>query len=447
MNKDIYGKKHFILTYGCQMNVHDSEILAGMLQQLGYSQAAKEEEADLILINTCTIRDKAEQKVFGKLGVLKKLKVQNPNLIIGICGCMAQQGEVAKKIKANFPYVDLLFGTHNVHQLPEMIKKILQNNERVFEVWEYEGEVVEGLPQHRNEGVSAWVTITYGCNNFCTYCIVPYVRGRERSRKPKDIIEEVKKLASQGFKEITLLGQNVNSYGKDFSGSYDFADLLKDLDELEGIERIRYMTPHPRDFTDKLIDVIANSKKICNHFHLPVQAGSNSVLKKMNRGYTREEYLNLIDKIKSRFDEYSITTDMIVGFPGETEANFLDTLDMVRKVGYDSAFTFAYSPRTGTPAAKMEEQVSKKDKSDRLTRLIELQNQISKEINLTYIGKTQKILVEGPSKTNKDFLSGRTTTNKLVNFPAPVDQQITGKIIDVKITEAHTWSLIGEIVK
>ena len=440
--------KHFIIhTYGCQMNVHDSEILAGMLVQIGYSQTSNEEEADLILINTCTIRDKAEQKVFGKLGVLKKIKEVNPNLIIGICGCMTQQEEVAKKIKSSFPHVDLLFGTHNVHQLPEMIKKILQGNERVFEVWEQEGEVVEGLPQHRNEGVSAWVTITYGCNNFCTYCIVPYVRGRERSRKPEDIIEEVGNLAKQGFKEITLLGQNVNSYGKDFEDSYDFADLLKALDDVEGVERIRYMTPHPRDFTDKLIDVIANSKKVCNHFHLPVQAGSNAILKKMNRGYTREQYLTLIDKIKSRFNEYAITTDMIVGFPGETEGDFLDTLDIVRKVGYDSAFTFAYSPRSGTPASKMEEQVPKKDKSDRLTRLIDLQNEISKERNLGYLGKKYKVLVEGPSKTNKEFFSGRTTTNKLVNFPAPENKQIVGEIVDVNITEAHTWSLIGEIVE
>lgn len=442
-----FENKQFIIhTYGCQMNVHDSEILAGMLVQLGYTQTSKEEEADLILINTCTIRDKAEQKVFGKLGVLKKLKEINPNLIIGICGCMTQQEEVAKKIKSSFPQVDLLFGTHNVHQLPEMLKKILRSNQRVFEVWEQEGEVVEGLPQHRNEGFSAWVTITYGCNNFCTYCIVPYVRGRERSRKPEDIIKEVKNLASQGFKEITLLGQNVNSYGKDFQLSYDFADLLKALDEVEGIERIRYMTPHPRDFTDKLIEVIANSKKVCNHFHLPVQAGSNAVLKKMNRGYTREQYLTLIDKIKDRFEEYAITTDMIVGFPGETEQDFLDTLDIVRKVGYDSAFTFAYSPRSGTPASKME-QVPKKDKSDRLTRLINLQNEISKERNLSYLGKTYKVLVEGLSKTNKDFLSGRTTTNKLVNFQAPANHQLTGQIVKIKITEAHTWSLIGEIVK
>ncbi|SES77286.1 tRNA (N6-isopentenyl adenosine(37)-C2)-methylthiotransferase MiaB [Anaerobranca gottschalkii] len=439
--------KHFIIhTYGCQMNVHDSEILAGMLVQMGYTPTANEEEADIILINTCTIRDKAEQKIFGKIGTLKRLKDQNPDLIIGICGCMSQQEEVAKKIKANFPHVDLLFGTHNVHQLPEMIKKILLNNERVFEIWEREGEVVEGLPQHRNEGISAWVTITLGCNNFCTYCIVPYVRGRERSRKPEDIIKEVQGLAKQGFKEITLLGQNVNSYGKDFDTSYDFADLLSELDKIDGIERIRYTTSHPRDFTDKLIDVIAQSKKVCNHFHLPVQAGSNKILKAMNRGYTREQYLELVQKIESKFPEYSITTDLIVGFPGETEEDFQQTLDLVKKVKYDSAFTFAYSPRAGTPAAKMENQVSKEEKSSRLTRLIELQNEISKEKNLSIVGKVYPILVEGVSKTNKDYLSGRTTTNKLVNFPAPKDKDLTGQIVPVKIKQAQTWSLIGELL-
>lgn len=447
MSKDIEGKKHLILTYGCQMNVHDSEILAGMLGQMGYSQTSKEEEADIILINTCTIRDKAEQKVFGKLGALKKLKEEKPNLIVGICGCMSQQEEVAEKIKKSYRHVDLLFGTHNVHQLPEMIKKILFNNERVFEIWEKEGEVVEGLPQQRNEGVSAWVTITYGCNNFCTYCIVPYVRGRERSRKPEDIVEETKRLASEGFKEITLLGQNVNSYGKDFDESYDFADLIKDLDDIEGIERIRYMTSHPRDFTDKLVDVIANSKKVCNHFHLPVQAGSNTVLKKMNRGYTREEYLELVGKIKKSMGHVAITTDLIVGFPGETEEDFQATLDLVSQVKFDSAFTFAYSPRTGTPAAKMEEQVGKKDKSRRLTALIDLQNQISKEINEgSYLGNTFTVLVEGPSKTNPDFLSGRTTTNKLVNFSAPSNESLVGQIVKVKIIEAQTWSLLGEVV-
>lgn len=444
---EIKNKHYLIHTYGCQMNVHDSEILAGMLVQLGYTQTSQESEADLILINTCTIRDKAEQKVFGKLGTLKKLKESNPNLIIGICGCMTQQEEVARKIKSSFPHVDLLFGTHNVHQLPEMIKKILLSNERVFEVWEKEGEVVEGLPQHRTEGVSAWVTITYGCNNFCTYCIVPYVRGRERSRKPEDIVQEVKQLAEKGIKEITLLGQNVNSYGKDFEETFDFADLLKELDVVDGIERIRYMTPHPRDFTDKLIDVIANSKRVCNHFHLPVQAGSNAVLKKMNRGYTREQYFELVDKIASKFVDYSISTDMIVGFPGETEEDFQDTLDLVKRVRYDSAFTFAYSPRSGTPASEMTDQVPKKDKSSRLTRLIDLQNEISKEKNLAYLGKTYTVLVEGKSKTNEEYISGRTTTNKLVNFPAPQGKDLTGEIVDVKITEAHTWSLIGELVE
>ncbi|WP_353894552.1 tRNA (N6-isopentenyl adenosine(37)-C2)-methylthiotransferase MiaB [Proteinivorax hydrogeniformans] len=437
-------KLYKILTYGCQMNVHDSEILAGMLNQMGYGEAAVEEDADIILINTCSIRDKAEQKVFGKVGALKKLKAIKNDLVIGICGCMIQQQKVAERLQKDFPHVDLLFGTHNIHQLPQMIEKVLFKDERVLEVWNEEGEVVEGLPRLRDDGVTAWVTITYGCNNFCTYCIVPHVRGRERSRNPQDIVKEIEGIVAKGYKEITLLGQNVNSYGKDFDEDYDFADLLSEVAKIKELTRIRYMTPHPRDFTEKLIDVVAANDKICNHFHLPVQSGSSKVLKAMNRGYDQQTYLDLVGKIKEKVNDYSITTDIIVGFPGETEEDFLETLKVVEQVRYDSAFTFAYSPREGTPAAKMDTQIPQQQKSDRLQRLIEAQNKISRQINDTYVGQVWDVLVEGTSKNDPNSISGRTKTAKIVNFNG--DKDLIGQEVKVKITGSQTWSLTGEII-
>ncbi|WP_066635574.1 tRNA (N6-isopentenyl adenosine(37)-C2)-methylthiotransferase MiaB [Desulfolucanica intricata] len=438
------GKGYFIITFGCQMNEHDSEVIAGVLQSKGFVKTDKHENADVIILNTCCVRETAENKVYGMLGRLRRLKTLNPNLIIGICGCMPQQEEVAKKIRHRFPYVDLIFGTHNLHQLPDLLDKVLESKETVLEVWSTNGQIAENMPIKRENGIKAWVTIMYGCNNFCTYCIVPYVRGRERSRLPEDIIREIRQLAREGFKEVTLLGQNVNSYGKDLEQRTDFADLLLLLEDIDGIERIRYMTSHPRDFTDKLINVISNSKKVAEHFHLPVQAGSNHVLKMMNRGYTREQYLELVEKIRKAVPNASITTDLMVGFPGETDEDFADTMDLVQKVQYDSAFTFIYNQRTGTPAARSEKQVDVNVKKERIKALIELQNKISLERNKADIGKVLKVLVEGRSKTNNDRLAGRSGTNKLVIFSGQED--LIGKLVNVKIVEASLSHLDGCLV-
>jgi len=440
----VEGQKFYsLLTWGCQMNERDSESLAGMLEDLGYSPTESQEEADIIILNTCCVRETAESKVFGLLGRLRKLKVANPNLIIGVAGCMPQQEDVAKKIRHSFPFVDIIFGTHNIHELPRMIQQVRENREAVLEVWSTERGIAENVPVRRKDKLKAWVTIMYGCNNFCTYCIVPYVRGRERSRKPEDIIKELTELVQQGYKEVTLLGQNVNSYGKDLQMDYRFADLLLDLDKIEGLERIRFMTSHPRDFDQRLIDVIDSTDKVCEHFHLPAQAGSNRILKLMNRGYTREHYLQLIQDIKKAIPNASITADLMVGFPGETEEDFEDTLDLVRQVRYDSAFTFVYNIRTGTPAAKME-QVPEEIKSSRIQKLIELQNRISYENNQAEEGKIVEVLVEGETKTDPDKLAGRTRTNKLVVFQGPIE--LSGRLVPVKITKGRLNLLEGELV-
>ncbi|MGB4177035.1 MAG: tRNA (N6-isopentenyl adenosine(37)-C2)-methylthiotransferase MiaB, partial [Halanaerobiales bacterium] len=348
-------KKYFIITYGCQMNEHDSEKLAGMLEAIDYHKAEEVEEADIILINTCTIRENAELRVFGKVGELKRLKENNPDLIIGVGGCMMQSEKAVRHLYEKHPQVDLIFGTHNIHHVPDLIKRIEKERSRIVEVWDEEEGLIPDLPSVRESDFKAWVSIIQGCNNFCTYCVVPYVRGRERSRPFKDIINEVEKLVAEGVKEITLLGQNVNSYGKDFKENIDFADLLQELDKIPALYRLRYMTSHPRDFSFKLIQVIKDTKAVCEHFHLPIQSGSNRILKKMNRGYSREKYLELVNKIRQEVPEAAITTDIIVGFPGETEEDFQETIDLVKEVRFDSAFTFIYSPRTGTPASKMEE--------------------------------------------------------------------------------------------
>jgi tRNA-2-methylthio-N6-dimethylallyladenosine synthase len=436
-----HGKKYYLRTYGCQMNERDSEVLEGYLEQMGYCPTESENEADVIILNTCCVREKAELKVFGKLGELKKLKDKNPDLIIGICGCMTQQDEVVEKLQKNAPYVDMIFGTHNVHQLPEILAEAIESKEAVVQVWEKEGKIVEGLPSRRKDNLKAYVNISYGCNNFCTYCIVPYTRGRERSRKPDDILSEICKLADHGYLEVMLLGQNVNSYGKDFDKKFTFADLLKEVNKIPGIQRIRYMTSHPRDFNKELIHTIADCEKVCEHYHLPLQAGSNRILKRMNRGYTREHYLELVNEIKRIQPKAAITTDLIVGFPGETEKDFEDTLDMVKKVRFDSAYTFIYSPRKGTPAAKMEEQIEYEEKRKRLLRLNEVQNKIGLEINEELVGSKLEVLVEGFSKTDKNKLSGRTRTNKIVIFEG--NEDLVGKFIDVKIEKAQTWNLIG----
>lgn len=434
---------YYIMTFGCQMNERDSELLAGMLEEMGYMPTDNLEESDIILLNTCCVRETAENKIWGRIGDMKALKSRNPELILGICGCMAQQPEVGQKIRRRAPHVDIIFGTHNTHRLPEMVSRIREERKTIVDVWDTEGDIIENLPSKRVEGVKAYVTIMYGCNNFCTYCIVPYVRGRERSRRPHDIIRELQELAGQGYKEVTLLGQNVNSYGKDLEPRVDFADLLTSLDSVEGLARIRYMTSHPRDFNEKLIDVIAASKKVCEHFHLPVQAGGNNVLRRMNRGYTKEGYLELVGKIRERIPDAAITTDLIIGFPGETEQDFADTLDLIEKVRFDAAFTFVYNKRSGTPAAAMADQVPDGVKKERIQKLIALQNSISREKNLTELGKVHEVLVEGVNKGDQTKLEARTRTNKLVLLQGSKD--LMGKILQVKITDTGTWHLDGEI--
>lgn len=437
-------KRYHLMTFGCQMNERDSELLAGMLHEMGYTPIKELTESDIIILNTCCVRETAENKIWGRIGDLKALKSKNPDLIIGICGCMTQQSETGEKIRKKAPHVDLIFGTHNIHQLPELVQRAKSERKTVLDVWETEGDIVENLPSKRVEGVKAYVTIMYGCNNFCTYCIVPYVRGRERSRKISDVVKEISELAAQGYKEIMLLGQNVNSYGKDLEPKTDFADLLVELDKIKDLHRIRYMTSHPRDFTEKLIDVIASSEKVCEHFHLPVQAGGNNVLKKMNRGYTKESYLELVGKIRNRIPDAGITTDLIIGFPGETEEDFLDTMDLLEKVRFDGAFTFVYNKRSGTPAATMIDQVPDEVKKDRIQRLISLQNRISQENNLSELGKIHEVLIEGVKKDDPERLEGRTRTNKLVLVNNSED--LTGQIVKVRIKESGTWHLDGELI-
>ncbi|HKL13035.1 MAG TPA: tRNA (N6-isopentenyl adenosine(37)-C2)-methylthiotransferase MiaB [Halanaerobiales bacterium] len=441
----VENKKYYIKTYGCQMNEHDSEKIAGMLEEMGYTSTDELENADLIFLNTCTVRENAELKVFGKVGSLKRLKRENPDLIIGIGGCMMQVEEPVQKIKEKFLHVDLVIGTHNLHKLPELVSEIEESDERIISVWNQEKGIIPDLPSVRKSDFQAWVTIMQGCDNYCSYCIVPYVRGHERSRPKENVIKEVKKLIDDGVVEITLLGQNVNSYAQDLKADYDFADLLAELDEIEGLKRIRYMTSHPRDFNEKAIKTIAKSNKVCEHFHLPIQSGSNELLYAMNRGYKREEYLKIIDKIKNNFDHYSITTDFIVGFPGETEEDFQDTLDIVKKVEFDMAFTFKYSKRSGTPAAKKDNQISEDIKDRRLQKLMKVQNKISLRQNKKLEGKTLEVLVEGESKNNPETFMGRSRTNKLVIFPR--QSGLIGKVVKVKINNAQSWTLYGDVIK
>lgn len=440
------GKRlHFhLMTFGCQMNERDSELLSGMLHEMKYEPTKNVEEADIILLNTCCVRETAENKIWGRIGDLKALKSRKPEVILGICGCMTQQSETGEKIRKRAPHVDLIFGTHNIHQLPKLVAKVKEERKTIIDIWETEGDIVENLPSKRIEGVKAYVTIMYGCNNFCTYCIVPYVRGRERSRQITDIKREITELAEQGFKEIMLLGQNVNSYGKDLDPKTDFADLLTELENIEGLSRIRYMTSHPRDFNEKLINVIASSQKVCEHFHLPVQAGGNHVLKKMNRGYTKESYLNLVEKIREKIPQASITTDLIVGFPGETDEDFAETLDLLNKVRFDAAFTFVYNKRSGTPAATMTDQVPDEVKKERIQKLITLQNSISQEKNLAEAGRIHEVLIEGIKKDDSSLVEGRTRSNKLVQIKNTGEQP--GQIVKVRITDTGTWHLDGEIL-
>lgn len=439
-------KKLFcISTYGCQMNEEDSEKLSGMLKSQGYERTENKEEASIIIFNTCCVRENAENKVFGNLGQLKQLKKKNPNLVIAICGCMMQQVGMADKVLKTFPYVDIIFGTHNAHKFPEYLHRVLQEGVQVKEILNKEEGIVEELPIDRKSDVKAFVTIMYGCNNFCTYCIVPYVRGRERSRKSEDIIKEIEELVSQGYKEITLLGQNVNSYGKGLEEDIDFAGLLRKVNEVKGLERVRFMTSHPKDLSDDVIMAIKECDKLCEQVHLPVQSGSSRILKEMNRHYDREYYLDLVKKIKSEIPDVTLTTDIIIGFPGETEEDFLYTLSLCEEVGYDSAFTFIYSRRNHTPADKMENQIPDDIKHDRFNRLVEAINKKVVIKNKEYEGKVVEVLVEGPSKNDETKLTGRTRNGKLVNFAG--DEKLVGELVNLKIVRAQPFSLIGEIVE
>ncbi|MBR3002955.1 MAG: tRNA (N6-isopentenyl adenosine(37)-C2)-methylthiotransferase MiaB [Clostridia bacterium] len=447
-------QKYFILTMGCQLNENDSEKLCGMMEEMGYTKAQKAEEADLNVINTCCVRENAEDRLFGKLGELKKIK-ENTGMIIAIGGCMMQEKHITDKIKESYPFVDILFGTHTLHKFPEDLYKSLSQKAKQEDIIDIAGKVYEGLPIKRDSNIKASVTIMNGCNNFCSFCIVPYVRGRERSRQPKDIINEVRDLASKGYKEITLLGQNVNSYLRvektfrdaskkfeEYEGVNSFATLLRALNKIDGIERIRFVSPHPKDFTDDVIEAIADCDKVCKLIHLPLQSGNTDILRIMNRKYTKEQFLNLVEKMKAKIPNLTLSTDIIVGFPGETDEQFEDTLDVVRKVKFEQIYMFIYSRRVGTPGDKMPNQVPEDDKHRRFDKLKALYESYIEEQNQKYIGTTQKILVEGESKNNPEMLTGRTDSNKVVVFEG--DKSLINTIINVKIISQHMWYLKGQ---
>ena len=443
--------KYTILTMGCQLNENDSEKLCGMLEQMGYEKTENYEEADIALFNTCCVRENAEDKLFGKLGELKKLK-EKKGIIIAIGGCMMQEKHITDKIKQSYPFVDILFGTHTLHKFPEDLYKALQEKRKIEDIIDIDGEIHEGLPIKRNSKIKASVTIMNGCNNFCSYCIVPYVRGRERSREPKEIIKEVEELAKQGYKEITLLGQNVNSYLRverekqipfeEYQGVHSFATLLQAINKIDGIQRIRFVSPHPKDFTDDVIQAIASCNKVCKLVHLPLQSGNTKVLKEMNRKYTKEQYLNLVEKMKNRIPNLTLSTDIIVGFPGETDEEFEDTLDVVRKVNFEQVYMFIYSRRVGTPGDKMQNQIPEEQKHKRFNQLKALVESQIGQNNQKYLGTKQKVLVEGESKNNKTLLTGRTDSNKVVVFEG--NKKSIGQIVELEIVSEHMWYLKGE---
>ncbi len=430
-----------VTTFGCQMNARDSEKLVGILEKIGYIEETDEEKADFVIYNTCTVRENANMRVYGRLGQLKHSKKRNPHMMIALCGCMMQEPEVVEKLKKSYRFVDIVFGTHNIYKFAELIVSRLESDQMVIDIWKDTDKIVEDLPSERKFPFKSGVNIMFGCNNFCSYCIVPYVRGRERSRNPEDIIREIKKLVADGVVEIMLLGQNVNSYGKTLDTPITFAELLKEIEQIEGLERIRFMTSHPKDLSDELIEVMANSKKICKHLHLPLQSGSTDILGKMNRRYTKEQYLALVDKIKTAIPDISLTTDIIVGFPGETEEDFLETMDVVKKVRYDSAFTFIYSKRTGTPAAAMENQVPENIVKDRFDRLLKEVQDISAEVCSVHTGSMQSILVESKNDHDERLVTGRMSNNILVHFPG--DESLIGKIVDVYLEECHGFYYSG----
>lgn len=430
-----------VTTFGCQMNARDSEKLVGILEQIGYVEETEEEKADFVIYNTCTVRENANQRVYGRLGQLKHVKKSNPHMMIGLCGCMMQEPQVVEKLKKSYRFVDIIFGTHNIYKFAELIATRLESERMVIDIWKDTDKIVEDLPSERKFSFKSGVNIMFGCNNFCSYCIVPYVRGRERSRNPKDIIREIERLVADGVVEVMLLGQNVNSYGKNLEEPITFAQLLQEIEKIEGLERIRFMTSHPKDLSDELIEVMKNSKKICKHLHLPVQSGSTRILEKMNRRYTKEKYLELVDKIKTEVPDISLTTDIIVGFPGETEEDFLETMDVVKKVRYDSAFTFIYSKRTGTPAAAMEEQVPEDVVKDRFDRLLKEVQEISAEVCSVHTGTVQKVLVESVNDHDNSLVTGRLSNNILVHFPG--EESLIGKIVDVSLDECKGFYYIG----
>ena len=434
--------KYYIETWGCQMNEEDSEKLSGMLIPMGYKRTVSKEDADLIVFNTCCVRENAEQKVDGNIGALKNMKKQKPNLIIAITGCMMQQEGMAKHIITKFPFVDIIIGTHNAYKFPEYLKRIQGGDSSIVEIWDKEEDIVEGIPIERESSIKGFVTIMYGCNNFCTYCIVPYVRGRERSRNPEEIIKEIKTMVAEGYKEITLLGQNVNSYGKGLSPEINFAELLRRINNIENLERVRFMTSHPKDLSTEVIEVIAEGDKLCEQIHLPVQSGSTNLLNKMNRHYDRQQYLELVKNIKNTMPTVGLSTDIIVGFPGETEEDFAETLSLMEEVKFDLAFTYLYSKRKGTPADEMLDQVPEKVKHERFNRLVEVVNRNCAEKNKEYVGKIVEVLVEGYSKNDETKLTGRTRTGKLVNFEG--NHKAIGELVSVQITKAHSFSLVGE---
>ena len=441
IEKKYNGKKYFIKTYGCQMNEHDSENISAIFEAMGFEKVSDYHDADLVLLNTCSIRENAHNKAFGMLGRLKHLKSQKKDLLIGICGCMAQEVKVVDEILNDYKFVNFVFGTHNIYQIPEIVDKAITSSKQQIEVFSREGDLVEGLPVVRTNSYKAYVNIIYGCDKFCTYCIVPYTRGRERSRKKEDIIEEVKSLVKDGYKEVTLLGQNVNAYGKDLYDDYNMGDLLEDIAKLD-IPRIRFMTSHPWDFTDKMIETIGKYPNIMPSVHLPVQSGSNKILKLMGRRYTRESYLDLFHKIRNTVPSVSISTDIIVGFPLEEEDDFQETLSLAEECKFDNAFTFIFSEREGTPACKLKDNTTLKEKEDRLYRLNDVVNKYFLENNKKLEGKTLKVLVEGVSE-KKDMYYGYSETNKLINFTSDRDIYC-GDIVDVEITSAKTWSLDGK---
>ncbi|EHL16524.1 tRNA-I(6)A37 thiotransferase enzyme MiaB [Peptoanaerobacter stomatis] len=448
INDDEYAKtgdakKFIIVTFGCQMNEHDSENIKGMLTNMGYEETEDMEKVNLIIYNTCAIRENAETRFFGNIGALKNIKKKNPDIVIATCGCMMQEPHIVKELTSKYKHVNIIFGTHNIYKFPELLYTYISlvDKETVVDVWDIDGNIVEGLPSVRRYDFKAFVNIMYGCNNFCTYCIVPFTRGRERSRLPQDILQEVKLLSQNSVKEITLLGQNVNSYGNNFADKYTFPMLLEDINKIDNIERIRFMTSHPKDISDELINSFATLDKLCESLHLPVQSGSSNILKLMNRRYTAEDYMKKIEKIKKVAPDIALTTDIIVGFPGETEEDFKQTLKLVKEVEYDSAFMFMYSTRKGTVAEKMAGHISEEIKKDRFNRLLETANEISAKKNKEYKDKIEQVLVEGFSKKNESVLSGRNRKNKLINFVG--DESKIGQIVNVKITNVKSFSLNG----